>query len=435
MRIAFFTDTYHPDLNGVVISIDAFAKILREKGHTVYIVAPQVKEYKEKDPNVIRIPSFTFLHSDPDVMIPLPIPPKQLIAVLKLPIDIIHAHGNGFFSLLGHEVARMKKVPFVMTFHNLHTEYTHYFLKGKVVTPKMMAGILRIFANMCNGVLTPSEKMKQSLSGFGVKRKITVIPNFVNLSSFTNQNKGFLHKKLGLSQDIPLLLSVGRLGKEKNFPFLLEAFKKYISTNNKAHLVIVGGGVDKNKLLALAASMGLSSRAHFTGKIAIKYMPQVFADATIFVFASTTEVHPLVVLEAAASGLPILAVEDLAFKDVLVNNKNGFSVPKDTQVFAKKLEEMLEDPELLKKFGENSLQIIKKNMQAEDLADSLLLYYQQVIKNFPKENMRKIVTVDFLRNIRKRALQVEKLVTMDEKQLREMLTETVAAVRKFADKL
>ncbi|MDE2589860.1 MAG: glycosyltransferase, partial [Patescibacteria group bacterium] len=93
MKIAFFTDSYHPDLNGVVISIDEYARTLREKGHTVYIVAPKVPKFKDKDSNVIRLPSFTILHSDPDVMFPLPIPIDKLIATLKLDIDIIHAHG------------------------------------------------------------------------------------------------------------------------------------------------------------------------------------------------------------------------------------------------------------------------------------------------------------------------------------------------------
>ncbi len=434
MKIAFFTDSYHPDLNGVVISIDEYANMLRKKGHIVYIVAAKVQGYKEKDPYVLRFPSFTLLHSDPNVMIPLPLPPKQLIAILKLDIDIIHAHGNGFFSLLGHEVARMKKIPFVMTFHNLHTEYTHYFFKGRVIKPGMMAAFLRIFANMCDGVLTPSEKMRQSLITFGVNKKITVLPNFVNLANFTEQKKGFLHKKLKLSQDIPLLLSVGRLGKEKNFPFLLNAFKDLTISNNNAHLVIVGGGVDKEKLLNLTKSLGLRERVYFTGKIQIKFMPLVYADASIFVFASTTEVHPLVVLEAVASGLPIVAVEDLAFKDVVINDVNGFMVPLDTQVFSSKMKKILEDINLQKRFRDGSKKIIKEGKESEELTDELISFYNKITQGFSyKKPTRPLVGDEFVKNFRKRINQINKIIGIDEKYFKNIFHDTVVAVKKLRD--
>ena len=134
MKIAFFTDTYHPSLNGVTVSLDHFTKELEEKGHKVVIYAPKVKGYKDKSKNVIRISSLKVLSSEPEVRLPIPTSASVIKEIAKEDFDLIHAHGNGAFSFLGYQVARIKGVPYILTFHNLHTKYTHYFLKGKIGT-------------------------------------------------------------------------------------------------------------------------------------------------------------------------------------------------------------------------------------------------------------------------------------------------------------
>src|SRR5882762_5149367 len=74
---------------------------------------------------------------------------------------------------------KMKRIPFLLTFHTLHAKYAHYFLNGRVIKPRMIETGLRLFANLCDGIITPSEKMKNELIRYGVKKSIHVIPNFV----------------------------------------------------------------------------------------------------------------------------------------------------------------------------------------------------------------------------------------------------------------
>ncbi len=382
MKIGLFTDTYYPQLNGVTVSIDNFARELRRKGHTVYIFAPKIKGFKETNKDVFRLPSIKILSSEPEVRFPTMTSYRNILKFIQMDFDVVHAHGNGPFSILGYQVAKGKGIPYILTFHTLHTEYTHYFLKGKVIKPHMIATGLKMFARLCDGILTPSEKMKNKLIEFGVTKKITVIPNFVDLSKLHHAKKGYLHSLLDLPESTPIILSVGRLGKEKNFPFVIKVFSEVVKKDSKVHLVIVGPGPEKDNLKRLTREYNLNDRLHFTDKIDAKDMPRVYADADVFVFASTTEVHAIVTLEAAASGLPIVAVKDEAFKHTIEDGKNGFLLPLVVPSFAEKILLLLKDNSLRNSMGINSQKMIEKNFQGEKLTDQLVLYYKEVIRNY-----------------------------------------------------
>src|SRR3989344_1707334 len=288
MKIAFFTDTYYPQLNGVTVSIENFTKELTSLGHTVYIFAPKIAGYKDTNPNVLRLRSIKVLNSEPEVRAPLPTLGKSYAAVFKLDFDLVHAHGNGAFSFFGYQVARLRNVPYILTFHTIHSKYTHYFFNGKLVKPNMVQGGMRVFANLCDGIITPSLKMKNELIKYGVKKNIEVFPNFIDHSRFSNNEKEYLRQKLGLKADDQILLSVGRLGKEKNFDFLIRVLSKYKRINPKAHLVIVGQGLEQENLGKLAEELRVRTNVHFVGSVPTAEMPLVYADGDIFVFASET---------------------------------------------------------------------------------------------------------------------------------------------------
>ncbi len=379
MKIAFFTDTYHPSLNGVTVSLDHFTKELEEKGHEVVIYAPKVKGYKEKNKNVIRISSLKVLSSEPEVRLPIPTSASVIKEIAKEDFDLVHAHGNGAFSFLGYQVARIKGVPYVLTFHNLHTKYTHYFLKGKVVKPKMIATGMRVFANICDAVIVPSKKMQQELQSYGVKKEITVIPNFVPIEKFQTQNTGFLHNLLSLPPTTPLILTVGRLGIEKNFSFLIRAFSTVAKKNSSADLVIVGKGPEKENLRELASKLRLSERIHFIDSIDPILMPQVYKDAVFFAFSSESETQGVCVLEAASSGLPLVVANDLAFDGVIENEVNGYFLPLSVLAFSDAMIKLLEDAPLRERMGEASYNIAQKNFNGAGITMDLISLYEKVL--------------------------------------------------------
>lgn len=383
MKIAFFTDTYYPDLNGVTVSVSNFAKELRKKGHKVYIFAPKIDgKHKDKDKNLIRLPSFKILSKvEPQIYTPTIWPNKEFREMFTEDFDIIHAHGNGPYSLLGYSIGKIKRIPFVMTFHTIHTHYTHYIFNGKIITPKMVSMGLKTFAHRCNLVITPSEKMKKELLSYGVKKQIHVIPNFLEGDRFKKNKKGYLHKLLSLPKDAPIILTVGRIGKEKNIDFILKVFKEVCKKDTKSHLVVVGRGPESDNLITLSKKLGIEKRVHFTGGIDYEFMPLVYKDATLFVFASYTETQGVCVLEASASGIPLVINNDGAFKGMVDDGVNGYILPLSINKFSEKIVKLLEDKDLRDKMGNKAEIIAEKNFDAAKITTELTNIYSKLLKN------------------------------------------------------
>ncbi len=409
MKIAYFTDTYLPQMNGVTVSIYHSARELRKRGHKVYIFAPKIAGYKDEDADVYRLNSFRVLSSEPEVLVPLPMPNRSYRKIMSLSFDLVHAHGNGAFSLLGYQVARMKGVPYVMTFHTLHTLYTHYILNGKVVTPRMVATAFKIFGNVCSGVISPSEKMKKELIRYGVKKDIEVIPSLADTSGFGSAQVGFVRNMLKIPAGGKILLSVGRLGKEKNFAFLIKAFKKIRKNYPSAHFVVVGRGPEERELRALSKSLRLGKSMHFIKKVDPEDMPKVYADADLFLFSSKTETLGLVVLEAACSGLPLVVVEDDAF-DGIATPSNAFILPLSQSGFVDAALRIMTDEGLAKKMGGESRRIGKEYLNTGEIIDKLISYYAGIIALEPRERqMTRIIPRGALKALASASEYVERL--------------------------
>lgn len=359
MKIGFFTDSYFPQVNGVTASVYETAKELKKKGHTVYIITSRYPNYKDKEDHVIRLSSMPFVKKL-NIRLATHFPEKPLFDLYKKNFDIVHAHSGGTISLLGLEFAWLKNIPIVFTYHTLFNKYTHYFLKGLLVRPKMLEIGSRIFCNRCNAVIVPSEKVKNELMSYGVKKPLIVLPSGIDLKRFSGVKKGFLRKRLKLNDNRKILLTVGRLGKEKSIDFLIKVFELVYKEDKNTVLVIVGDGEDKKKLQNLANELGFANRVYFLGIIDPKDMPLVYKDADIFLFASTTETQGLVILEAMASGLAIVAVNDLAVIDIIDNLKNGIILRKNKEEYAKSILRLLDDDELREKLVENARQDVQK---------------------------------------------------------------------------
>lgn len=389
MKIAFFTDNYLPQPSGIATSVAYFANKLTEMGHTVYIFAPKVRGFKDRAEHVYRLPSMRLFPSLPDgVRLPLPIPNKSLWKMLSFDFDLVHAHGNGPFPLLGLTVAKAKKIPFVQTFH-IHVEsYAQYFLKGKVIKPELMNELLlKKIGNICDGVIAPSRKMADRLTEAGVTKQVKIIPNFVDFSKFNSPKQSTLRKDCHIPQSSPIILSVGRVGKEKNFEFLVRVFEKVAKVNLKAHLVIVGPDWgETDKLIYLAKKYGLQKRVHFPGKVDPAQIPTVYKDVDMFVFTSDSETQGMCVLEAAASGLPVIVNKDGAYDGMVINNKNGFILPANIDIFAKKIIDLLNNPKLLEKFRKNSPLVVQDRFNPGKLTRKLVNFYEQVIKEVSYSN-------------------------------------------------
>ena len=169
--------------------------------------------------------------------------------------------------------------------------------------------------------------------------------------------------------------------KEKNIDFILKVFKQLCKTDNKSHLVIVGKGPESDNLLSLAKKLGVLERVHFTGAIEYEFMPLVYKDAEVFVFASYTETQGMCILEASASGIPIVANNDSAFEGMVEDKKSGYFLPLNIEKFAQELNYLLQNDNIRTKMGEEAVKIASRNFDSGKITKNLVNIYLNARKS------------------------------------------------------
>lgn len=403
MKVAFFTDTYWPQVNGISENIDTLKRELERKGHTVYIVAPKSSGYQDREKNIFRLSGVRIVKNPEQRMI-IPIPQKDLRSLFRRKFDLVHIHTLGTAGFLGWEVAQLRDIPTVVTYHTLLNRYSHYFMKGLVVRPKVAEVGSKIFCNLSDITIAPTKRVKEELLSYGVKKEILVVPGGIELSRFKKSKPGFLRNKLGLSEDKKIILYLGRLGKEKNIGFIIESLKKLLESNDDIYLAIVGDGPERKNLSTLVKKLNLNSKVLFTGFVSRLDVSKVYSDSYIFVFASTTETQGLTVPEAMATGLPVVVMRDPAFEEIVLDGKTGLLTDTSETDFAEKVLSLIENEELRKKLGSDGEKFVKENFSSRSQAENVLEAYQRAtVVNSRKRKVRRIIktridiTVDFLR--------------------------------------
>lgn len=384
MKIGIFSDGYLPSINGVTTSVETSASALEALGHQVTIVAPKTPHYTDQDHNVIWVRS-VLIPGQNTFRAATYLPGTSVLMALRLDVDIIHAHAGGPISWLGWEVARIKRIPFVFTYHTLFNQYTHYFLKGKVIKPRMAEVATRVFGNMTDYVIAPTQKVRDELLNYGVKKPIIILPSGIDLQQFSPQPVGDLRHRLGISRQAVIFLFAGRLGKEKSVDLLIRAFGRTARLCPQAHLVIAGDGPDRHKLEMLA-QVTAPDRIHFLGFVPRQELPQVYSDADVFAFASNTETQGLVVTEAMACGLPVVAIDDPVYKGVVVHDQEGLLVKHHQLSFSKAMTSMAESPEARRRMSRAALACAQK-FSLEIITHKLAVLYQDLIDNPPPSSL------------------------------------------------
>jgi 1,2-diacylglycerol 3-alpha-glucosyltransferase len=384
LRIGLFTDTYAPQVNGVSISLQLVSEGLRRRGHEVTIFAPKFPGYKDDQPEVVRLPSLKYLN-DPPIYVAVLGSPRSTWSLSRKHFDVLHAHSPLTVGLLAYLTASTKNLPLVYTYHTSITDYTHYLkvIGGTGVIRQAARWFSATSTNLGDQIVVPSPKFYHLLLEQKVKKPIHVIPNGIDLGNFkAAKNPGSFRNKLRLSPDAPILLSVGRVDPEKRLDFLIDAFVVIADRFPEAHLVFAGDGSARKKLETHAAATKVKDRIHFLGMVNRTDLPDLLHDATVFLSASTTEVHPVSVIEAIASGLPMVAVKDEAFEGMIVENENGHLTPLDECVFADTLARLLSDHERLVRYGRRSLELSEKYSIESQVRSLEHLYMEAILQDW-----------------------------------------------------
>ena len=395
MNIAIITDTYFPDINGVTSSIYTLAIALRKRGHRVYIFAtsetnsPVIRRVS-KHPPVFRIPSFPMLLVRPyRTTMPYSF---RLVQILKrLKIDIIHTQTEFSMGLIGLSSSMTLHLPIVHTYHTMLEDYTHYVLGGKatkIITPEKARWFSKSFCNVPTGLIVPTEKVKNALRDYGVTKPIYVIPTGIDVSPFNRSNFkkeeiDELKKKFGIRNDEKILLSLGRVAKEKSIDRIIEQFPNICEKSPNVRLLIVGDGPALAGLKEQAASLGVSDKVIFAGSAPYAEIGKYYQLGDAFISCSTSETQGLTYYEAMAAGLPVIARKDDAVNELFQDGVNARLFRQENEI-ADIVSEIFKDPVTAERYSANAEKTVA-SYSAETFAGRVEEAYQNAISRFVRE--------------------------------------------------
>lgn len=315
LRIGLFTEIYRPVVNGVVASVETLAEGLRGRGHQVYCFAPHMPGYVETNGPVVRIPSLPLPTRTPyRLVLPL-VSRRDLNAVIKR-LSVVHVHSPFVTGWMGVRYARRYGMPLVYTYHTQLEAYAHYVPFEANATRFAASQLTRTFANLVDAVVVPTPAMADRLKELGVRVRMEVVPSGIDVAHFAaGKRDENLRGRLGVRPGERLLLSVGRLGKEKNLELLLHALA--IASDPSLKLAIAGDGPHRQALEENARAGGIAGATHFLGVVGREALPDLYASADAFVMPSTTETQGLVLAEALAAGALVVAADAPQNRDVL----------------------------------------------------------------------------------------------------------------------
>lgn len=323
MNIGLFTDTYFPQVSGVATSIKTLRDELIAQGHHVYIFTTTDPHAKHDDVKngIYRFKSIPFV-SFTERRIALTGWVRVLRIAKKLQLDIVHNHTEFSLGLMGKEVAHSLGIPCIHTYHTMYNDYLHYIANGRILKPKDVATLVRLYMKNITGVIAPSERVLDTLLDYGVTAPIRVIPTGVDLRAYSHQDSPAkllaLRKKLGYTAETPVLLSLSRLAYEKNIHAVIEAMPDILAQRPQARLLIVGDGPARPTLERQVKEMGLQDVVQFTGVIPNEDVHSYYQMADVLVSASDTETQGLTYIEALASDLPIVVMRS-PYTDELID--------------------------------------------------------------------------------------------------------------------
>lgn len=395
MRIGIFTDTYTPNINGVVTSVLMLKKNLEKRGHIVYVVTVNADsmQYKiEENGKVIRIPGIPIGIYDYRLTGIYPIKATQMIK--KWNLDIIHSQTEFGIGTFARILAKQFSIPLVHTYHTMYEDYVHYITHGYFNrSSKKIVEYLTLFYcdKTISELVVPTKKAYELFKEkYKVDRNVYIVPTGIDVEKFYLENNTDIdvtkkRKELSIDKDDFVILFVGRVASEKNIELLLSSMKTLITVSKKIKLLIIGDGPDLEKYKRYVEKNELDNNCLFIGKVPWNEINSYYVLADCFATASHTETQGLTVIEAMAASLAVVAIDDESFTDTVINNLNGL-IFKNRKEYKKCIIKLYQDRNLLKKL-KNQARISAETHSSRYFAEQILEVYKIAIRKYPKHKI------------------------------------------------
>ncbi len=400
MRIGLFTDSYPPYINGVSTSVATLKRALEKQGHIVYVVTVSNNALKyeyDQEERIVKVPGIPIGIYDYRLS---RIYPLSMINTMKnWNLDVVHSHTEFGIGILARLFAKQFNIPLVHTYHTLYEEYTHYITHGyfEKSSKKIVEYLTKFYCDKTATelIVTTNKIYKLFREKYKFEKNIHIVPTGMEVEKFFKENVNYkdvdrLKRKLGIQRKDFVILFVGRLASEKNVEFLINCQKELVKKIKNIKLLIVGDGPDKEKYEELSKENGLENNIIFNGKAAWEEMPIYYHCADLFATASTTETQGLTVIEAMASGVVPLCIEDEAFLSTVTADLNGI-IFKDEKEYCEAVLKLYKDNQLRNKIS-NQARVQAEHCSSKTFADRVLEVYERAILDKKNEDKFGIIS-------------------------------------------
>ncbi len=330
MNILIFTNTFTPHVGGVARSVEAFTAEYRKRGHRVLVVAPEFPDFPQDEVDVVRIPAIqNFNASDFSVALPIHADLGETLDAFQP--DIVHSQHPFLLGMTALRIARYRELPLVFTHHTLYEQYTHYVPGDSPALKRFAIDLATRYANLCDLVFAPSESIQVLLQERGVVTPIKVVPTGVRLENFAQGDGRVVREQMGIPEDAFVVGHLGRLAPEKNLEFLALAVADFVGSHPQAHFLVIGTGPSEDSIRAIFTRAGIAARLHIAGILQQQPLADALHAMDVFAFASQSETQGMVLTEAMAAGLPVVALDAPGAREVVKDQHNGRLLQEATQ--------------------------------------------------------------------------------------------------------
>lgn len=330
MRVALFTDTWLPTVDGCVTSIVGQRAELEARGHEVTVFAPGTREVRKssRDPRVVFYAAVPW-RPYPDYLLPV-LPARVRPPLRERGIELVHSHGIAFMGMRAVWGAKGLKLPLLLTYHTRVDEAARYVVRAGAperVLRRLIWTQLRWYFRRAHAVVAPTRAIREHLAARAGPslHRCAVVPNGVDYGRFAHPSEAAV-ERFGLGGKT-LFLTAGRIAFEKNLEVLVDAVPRLVAQVPDAHVVVAGKGPARPSYEALVHARGLQDRVTFTGYVSDAELAGLYRAAAVFLMPSSFETQGMVALEAMRCGTPVVCADAGGFTDYIRHRRNGYLVP------------------------------------------------------------------------------------------------------------
>lgn len=371
MRIAYISDTYLPETNGIVTAIVRHSQRLAERGHEFLVLCPRYGADDPGDTPGVTVERYRAVgaSSNGDTHVALPWPPRMVARLRRFDPDVVHVHTPLPIGVCGVLAARWLHVPLVQTYHSWVPGFLQYASPSRLLRldrgPRrtrdtwLARMLTRALYDRSDLVLAPSETVCEMLRDQGLDPPARYQTNGIDVREFPAKPDWTTRGRI---------MHCGRMGFEKNAEVVLEAFSQFRDNHPGWELHLLGEGPATPYLRGLARRLGIEESVRTEGFVDRAHLAECYREADIYATASTIETQGLVVLEAMSSGTPVVGVDALAVPEMAPDGRSGIIVqPYDARAMAEAFDRLADDDALRERMGREGV----RQVRSHDLTEAV----------------------------------------------------------------